>query len=279
MSKQKLAPLISSNVWLKPGILMIYGASLDAALHKHHVIQVIWPTGSAKCTLENIEINGAALINSQVSHQLNMDAGWIILVEPQSDFGKKLSERLKSHYVNNDGESIEERLDFLPLPEALLEPAVSATNKVENSRDPIDVHNIITILKPLLIALDIHTELTISNQSASITDKRIQTLLKDLDNCLISDCLKPSHWAAAEVASHLALSEGRFLHLFREQMGIAWRPYLLWRRMICAISAMMKGRSATEAAYIAGFSDSSHLSRTFRAHFGMSIRDAQALIK
>jgi AraC-like DNA-binding protein len=42
---------------------------------------------------------------------------------------------------------------------------------------------------------------------------------------------------------------------------------------------MMKGRSATEASYIAGFSDSSHFSRTFRAHFGMSIRDAQALLK
>jgi len=41
---------------------MVYGASLDATLHKHHVIQVIWPTDNATCKLENCEVNGAAYI-------------------------------------------------------------------------------------------------------------------------------------------------------------------------------------------------------------------------
>jgi len=67
------------------------------------------------------------------------------------------------------------------------------------------------------------------------------------------------------------------LHLFREQMGIAWRPYLLWRRTISAVEAILTGSSATEAAHLAGFSDSSHLSRTFRSLFGMSIRQSQSL--
>ena len=266
-------PLISSNIWLQSGILMVYGAALDAALHKHHVIQIVCPTGKSRCTLKDNEVNGAVIINSQIQHQLTMESGWVILVEPQSDFGQELSEQLKLNPTDGKDKTAAEILDFLPLPGLMLIPATSFADQTAH------LQNYTATLNTLLTTLGLAIDLSIYAHSASLTDKRIQTLLNDLDNCLISDCLKPSHWAAAEVASQLALSEGRFLHLFREQMGIAWRPYLLWRRMICAISAMMKGRSATEAAYIAGFSDSSHLSRTFRTHFGMSIRDAQALIK
>jgi AraC-like DNA-binding protein len=266
-------PLISSNIWLQPGILMVHGAALDAALHKHHVIQIVCPTGKSRCTLKDSDVKGAVIINRNIQHQLNMESGWVILVEPQSDFGQKLSEQLKLNPTDGKDKTAAAILDFLPLPELLLIPATSCADQIEPAQ------NYRATLNTILTNLGLDIDLSISAHSASLTDTRIQTLLNDLDNCLVSDCLKPSYWAAAEVASQLDLSEGRFLHLFREQMGIAWRPYLLWRRMICAISAMMKGRSATEAAYIAGFSDSSHLSRTFRAHFGMSIRDAQAIIK
>ena len=77
----------------------------------------------------------------------------------------------------------------------------------------------------------------------------------------------------------MALSESRFLHLFSQELGITWRPYLLWRRMMCAIQAIINNSSATEAAHLAGFSDSAHLSRTFRTTFGMTITQALALFK
>ena len=66
------------------------------------------------------------------------------------------------------------------------------------------------------------------------------------------------------------------VHLFKQEMRIPWRPYLLWRRLLCAIAFMHKGGSATAAAYQAGFSDSAHLSRTFKSMFGITIRQAQA---
>ena len=81
------------------------------------------------------------------------------------------------------------------------------------------------------------------------------------------------------MANQLALSESRFLHLFSKELGIAWRPYLLWRRIICVIQALINGSSATDAAHLAGFSDSAHLSRTFRNNFGMTIRQAHTLFK
>jgi len=244
------------TVWLKPGILIIYGSSLDAENHKHNAIQVVWPSGKTICQLEGQELIGPLVINSQIEHKLHMESGWILLIEPQCELGEQLREYLAQ------------------------QPAI--TIPVESylgTTPPKQGDNPTTLLAPLFSMLGINATYARTTLANGITDKRIIKLLADLDHCLPGDCQKPIGWRADEVANKLALSESRFLHLFSEQMGIAWRPYLLWRRTICAIGAITKGQSATEAAHIAGFSDSAHLSRTFRSLFGMSIREAKYLAK
>ncbi|MBX9734878.1 MAG: AraC family transcriptional regulator [Chitinophagaceae bacterium] len=72
------------------------------------------------------------------------------------------------------------------------------------------------------------------------------------------------------VASKVHLSESRFSHLFKEQIGIPFRKYILWCRMQAALQEVMKGQSFTKAAYSGGFSDVAHLSRTFTEMFGVS---------
>lgn len=71
---------------------------------------------------------------------------------------------------------------------------------------------------------------------------------------------------AAKVAG---LSEGRFRHLFVEETGVAFRPYLLWTRLNHALALASSGVSLTEAAYAANFADSAHLTRTCRRMFGV----------
>ena len=72
---------------------------------------------------------------------------------------------------------------------------------------------------------------------------------------------------------HLAicvhLSPGRFRHLFRTEMGISVQSYLRWRRLYTALRTTVYGASLTEAAHAAGFADSAHLTRVFRATFGL----------
>jgi AraC-like DNA-binding protein len=58
------------------------------------------------------------------------------------------------------------------------------------------------------------------------------------------------------------LSESRLQHVFREQVGVPIRRYLLWHRYLTAMSMLADGVSATEAAHAAGFSDSAHFTRT-----------------
>lgn len=57
------------------------------------------------------------------------------------------------------------------------------------------------------------------------------------------------------------LSESRLLHLFKEQMGLPIRNYILWYRLKIAVEQITDGASLTEAAHRAGFSDQSHFTR------------------
>ena len=51
-------------------------------------------------------------------------------------------------------------------------------------------------------------------------------------------------------------------------MGLPIRRYVLWLRLRDVMFSLAAGHSLTEAAHRAGFSDSPHLSRTFRGMFG-----------
>lgn len=66
------------------------------------------------------------------------------------------------------------------------------------------------------------------------------------------------------------LSPSRLAHRFREVTGVPLRRYVLWCRLRRAADAAMRGSSLTDAAYLAGFADSAHLTRTFRAMFGIA---------
>lgn len=90
---------------------------------------------------------------------------------------------------------------------------------------------------------------------------------------------KMSAWAASQldapvslvdVAKHVGLSPSRARHLFVDQTGLPFRTYMLWLRLMRAVELFSTGSSLTDAAHAAGFSDSAHLSRTFRRMFGIA---------
>jgi AraC-like DNA-binding protein len=73
-----------------------------------------------------------------------------------------------------------------------------------------------------------------------------------------------------EIAAHVGLSEGRFRHLFVNQVGVPYRAYILWARLNRALALGYSGASWTDAAHAAGFADSAHLTRTCRRTFGIA---------
>lgn len=73
----------------------------------------------------------------------------------------------------------------------------------------------------------------------------------------------------ADAARLVGLSATRLTHLFSTEVGVPFRNYVLWARIKSVAEATRRGANATDAAVEAGFSDSAHLSRTFRGMFGL----------
>jgi AraC-like DNA-binding protein len=76
--------------------------------------------------------------------------------------------------------------------------------------------------------------------------------------------------SAQELATDAGLSESRFLHLFRDELGTSLRRYRIWVRLVHAGTAIAGGANLTEAAMKAGFASPSHLADRFKSTFGLS---------
>jgi AraC-like DNA-binding protein len=75
---------------------------------------------------------------------------------------------------------------------------------------------------------------------------------------------------SSELVAEASLSESRFLHLFRDELGTSLRRYRIWMRLVHAGTAIGAGANMTEAAMKSGFASPSHLSDRFKTTFGLS---------
>ena len=94
-------------------------------------------------------------------------------------------------------------------------------------------------------------------------DSRVTRVLQNIQR---SDDLRISLESAAAAAF---LSPSRFAHLFKQQLGLSFRRYLLWRKVTRAMLAIGREGTATAAAHAADFADAAHLTRTFCQVFGI----------
>ncbi|MBK9490590.1 MAG: helix-turn-helix transcriptional regulator [Haliscomenobacter sp.] len=75
----------------------------------------------------------------------------------------------------------------------------------------------------------------------------------------------------ADLAQEVCLSPSRLSHLFREQMGMPIRSFIIWERMKIAIHDLLQNDlNLTEAAYSAGFYDVAHFTKNFKELFGVT---------
>ncbi|MBN8577890.1 MAG: helix-turn-helix transcriptional regulator [Cytophagales bacterium] len=109
------------------------------------------------------------------------------------------------------------------------------------------------------------TSLAKTIKSINLLDERVQ---KAVD--FIRSHITTHEFSLESLAEIACLSTSRFTHLFKDQVGIPLRPFILWCRMRVALTAVLSGMTLTQSAYEAGFSDTSHLSRTFMDMFGVN---------
>lgn len=112
--------------------------------------------------------------------------------------------------------------------------------------------------------LNVHINLV---EAPMALDPRIEAAIEALNAMQMSTI---EEGIAGHLAQRACLSESRFTHLFRAQTGMSVSRYLLWTRLLAAVEQIALAVSLTEAAHAAGFADLAHMSRSFKACFGVA---------
>lgn len=228
------------------GSLWIGTAHGSAQFHDHHAIQLSLAFSGLvrfRTRTEDWRAFAAVMIPPHLSHAFEATSDSIaqIFVEPETAEGRALLARFGT-----------EGLVELPYTE-LQEHAEALRATYEKERTP----------RPLYAAAKRIIDALAGTSAPRVLDQRITRTIRFLAERVENP---PS---LAEAASHVALSPGRFRHLFVAQTGQSFRSYLLWLRLQRAIEVLSVGKTATEAAHSAGFADAAHLTRTFRKMMGI----------
>lgn len=113
------------------------------------------------------------------------------------------------------------------------------------------------------------------NIGANVLDERIIKVLGKLQTC---DCYDHT---IENLAKEVCLSPSRLSHLFANQIGVPLKKYIQFHQLEKAFTAILGGKSITNAAMLAGFNSPSHFAATVKKWMGMpvstSIKDSEFL--
>ena len=228
------------------GTFAYLGKTTDTDFHSHHALQISIGLNRS-FLLETQTKSGnyqAIIIDTDISHRLDCMGNWnlILLIEPEHESARQIKENILTGQTSEP--------DFLRLKPHVnnivrLMVQKATCMKIKNSLD-------------LLLA-----ELTGLHDKPRETDQRIVKIFRYIEN------LEEKKVSLETLADLVKLSESRLAHIFKEQTGIPVRRYILWVRLMDALENITQGRSLTVAAHNAGFSDSAHLTRTFKRMFGV----------
>lgn len=228
----------SGHSFIGDGWALHTGQRATQTLHAHHVYQV--SIGLERAVTLGGDAAPGWLVAPDVAHLMASEGPVVSLyVEPRAAFAAALQSRL-------DGTGV--------APLTVTEHA--GLRKV--LARPVERASARTVLSELLSVLGP------AEAPVRRPDVRVRRLLDRL-------AAGPSSPVSADELARVArLSKSRSRHLFREQVGMPIRTYRLWLRLQAAVQLIVTGRSVTEAAHQAGFSDAAHLTRTCRRMFGLA---------
>ncbi len=248
------AETLSDPTWTAPprwylwegGFLLIAGSEGVVPSHSHHAIQVV------------ITIDGEAgigepgrdwrsgrgiIVPPNVVHSYSGQGayGAMLFVDPDSIEGIWL----RSTIANK----------ITIVPDSRVIPAAHALRRFcESPLESMDVGALVRYFVESLSA---------GVPPARHPDPR---MTKVLDMIASSEDLRLS---LEQVAASVFLSPSRFQHLFKQQLGLPFRRYMLWRKVTRAMVAIARERTLAAAAQTSGFADAAHLTRTFHQMFGL----------
>lgn len=221
------------------------GPSKATSLHRNHA--AVWLNASAG-KMHVTLADGAVLADS------------IIFIPSGTEYSTEEAQAsIAALFWEPESASYQRVADrFANVPRALgcqhAEPAAWAT-----LADPTTTLATAELIMARIFGFDVGT-----GEAPAPLDSRISVALSFLKE-------SPEHYGSLEsLADKVHLSPSRLAHLFKHEVGVPVRRYVLWMKMRRALDLAIAGNSLTTAALSAGFADSAHLSRTVRAMMGIA---------
>lgn len=226
---------------LWPAAMIVWGPAYASSGHAHHCVQlVIALQGSVRVRGRDAAWNscGAVLIRPDAHHEVEARNTTVLIafVEPESDLGAALAERLKQDITPIGAREV-----------ARWRAALRSGSHLSRSSVEMWVRNDL-----------------LHGRKAPRIHPGVRRALQSLREQLGS----PKVVSLTNLAKIAGLSRSHFMHAFTQSIGVPVRPYILWLRLQTASGLLMRGASITEAADSAGFSDAAHLTRTCRRMLG-----------
>jgi len=228
------------------GFLVIGRAGGEVPAHSHHAIQVhvaIEGKVAIRAGSEPWREAGGIVVRADVEHSFNAQGatGAMLMVDPESAEGAWLQGALAE--------------DITLVPDARLQRSVTALKTfVERPLEAMDVSELVRHCVQAVTA---------GSPPSRKLDPRVGKVLAAIGD---SEDLRMSLEAAANLVH---LSPGRFAHLFKEEVGLPFRRYMLWRKVTRAMLSIGKEPTLAAAAQRGDFADAAHLTRTFYQMFGI----------
>lgn len=215
--------------------------------HAHHALQVVLSLEDAFRLREPGEewswFRGA-IVRADAPHSFDGSGylGAMLFVDPESQMGRWLTGSLTAPITE--------------IPEERLEASLPTLRRLHE--DPPDAPSITGLVVSMVRSL------CVGPPPLRRIDSRI---LRALERIHRADATRLS---IDEVARSVFLSPSRFAHLFRDEVGLPFRRYLLWRKLTRSLLVAGRGNTLTAAAHAGGFADSAHLTRTCYQMFGIA---------
>ena len=234
--------------FLENGILL-KGNEDGGHFHRHYPYQLVvcFDQEIIVGTTDGMEYcSNMLLIDSNVEHVCRDHGNSISLFfDPESEEGKAFRQKF-----------ISDRVNILPLDNINYIKADFEAFRCS----PLPDMNRAVLLYNTILHLYVDRDIKLRP-----TDTRIRQILEMLPT------IPDKKISVKELAAAVYLSETRLIHLFKENMGIPIRRFLLWKRLLDAVKLIQGGETFTMSAIEAGFADYAHFSRTFKGMFGSSV--------
>lgn len=210
--------------------------------HSHSMLHLFMSDRSCEVVIDNVSVSGRGIfVASNIEHGIRKEniSKLFFLLDPTSGYADKVKEL----YLKENNHSV------ISIDESQF------ISRIEEKTD----EEIIAFSQVVL------EELLGGSCEMFPKDERVIHLVENIKK------RKCFHKSIVDIAHELYISESRLQHLFKEEMGITLKNYMLFKKMEYAYQLVLAGKSITYAAMEAGFSSAAHLAYTCKKCTGISI--------